>query len=128
MGHSFFASIAADGGGHPIMELPFETSLLSYRHQYGQRASLKIKLTTGVGLGQAQALPGETLCPFVVYFVLYRICKNVRVHLLLPTWPVICLFCSPLVDIFLFLFAKNDQELKLTHPIFSLSLLGFDGG
>jgi hypothetical protein len=68
----------------------------------------------------------ETLCPFVVYFVLYRICKNVHVHLLLPTWPVTCLFCSPLVDIFLF--AKNDQELKLTHPIFSLSLLGFDGG
>jgi hypothetical protein len=50
MGHSFFASIAADGGGHLTMELPLETSLLSYRHQYGQRASLKIKLTTGVGL------------------------------------------------------------------------------
>jgi hypothetical protein len=61
MGHSFFASIAADGGGHLIMELPLETSLLSYRHPHGQRASLKIKLTTGVGLKQARALPGERL-------------------------------------------------------------------
>jgi hypothetical protein len=115
--HLCFALIAAVGGGHLVMELPLETSLPSCCHQYGQRALLKINSTTGVGRGQTRALPGETLCPVVVYFVFCRICTNVYDQLPLPTRPETCLFCSPLVNIFLF--AKKDQELKLTHPIFS---------